>query len=559
MGEVASVDKKSNLRLMGRMLGFVKPMAGVMCASVVCGILGFSCATALPVLAAEAVLSVAGRGSLVWGVGAFGGVLVFLAVARGVLHYIEQRCNHYIAFKLLAHIRDLVFGALRRLAPAKLSGRNRGELISTITSDIELLEVFYAHTVSPVLIAAGMTLVLVGFLASFSSVFALVALVGYALVGVASPILVSRASGDGGARARSVQAGLSGYVLDNLRGLAQVIQYGAGEKRLAGLDERSRRLVDVQRRLRAKGVIGAACVGVLVVLTAVAQLFVGAPLVESGAVSAEAYVLAIVTTLSSFGPYVALANLGSTLQQTLASGGRVLGILDEAPAVAERETGEEPAFTGAAAEGVSFSYGDEKVLRDVNLEIPVGKIVGVSGRSGSGKSTLCRLLMRFWDAGGGAIRIGGSDIRDIRTGYLRDLEAFVEQDTVLFHDTIRANLLIAKPNATQKELERACAQASILDFVEGLPAGFDTEVGELGDTLSGGERQRLGLARAFLHEASFVLLDEPTSNLDALNEGAVLKALDAQRGTRTVLLISHRPGSLAIADEVISLDQGRVS
>jgi ABC-type multidrug transport system fused ATPase/permease subunit len=534
-------------------------MAGVMCASVVCGILGFSCATALPVLAAEAVLSVAGRGSLVWGVGAFGGVLVFLAVARGVLHYIEQRCNHYIAFKLLAHIRDLVFGALRRLAPAKLSGRNRGELISTITSDIELLEVFYAHTVSPVLIAAGMTLVLVGFLASLSSVFALVALVGYALVGVASPILVSRASGDGGARARSVQAGLSGYVLDNLRGLAQVIQYGAGEKRLAGLDERSRRLVDVQRRLRAKGVIGAACVGVLVVLTAVAQLFVGAPLVESGAVSAEAYVLAIVTTLSSFGPYVALANLGSTLQQTLASGGRVLGILDEAPAVAERETGEEPAFTGAAAEGVSFSYGDEKVLRNVNLEIPVGKIVGVSGRSGSGKSTLCRLLMRFWDAGGGAIRIGGSDIRDIRTGYLRDLEAFVEQDTVLFHDTIRANLLIAKPNATQKELERACEQASILDFVGGLPAGFDTEVGELGDTLSGGERQRLGLARAFLHEASFVLLDEPTSNLDALNEGAVLKALDAQRGTRTVLLISHRPGSLAIADEVISLDQGRVS
>ena len=559
MAGVASVTRQSNFRLMGRMLGFVKPMVGVMCISVFCGILGFVCATALPLLAAEAVLSVAGKGSLAWSVGAFGGMLAVLAVARGILHYIEQRCNYYIAFKLLAHIRDLVFGALRKLAPAKLSGRNRGELISTITSDIELLEVFYAHTISPVLIAAGMTIVLMVFLANLSPVFALVALCGYILVGVVSPILVSKASGEGGAQVRAVQASLSGYVLDNLRGLAQVIQYGAGDARLSGLDERSRALVDVQRGLKAKGVAGSAAVGVLVVLTAAAQLFIGAPLVAAGAVTLEAYVLAVVTTLSSFGPYVALANLGSTLQQTLASGERVLAILDEKPQVEEVEVGKEPAFTGAAAESVSFSYADEEVLHDVCLEIPEGRIVGISGRSGSGKSTFCRLLMRFWDVDEGRISIGPNDIRRVGTAHLRSLEAFVEQDTVLFHDSIRANLLIAKPDATEEELKSACAQASILGFIESLPEGFDTEVGELGDTLSGGERQRLGLARAFLHDAPFVLLDEPTSNLDALNEGAVLKALDAQHGKRTVLLVSHRPNSLAIADEVISLDQGRVS
>lgn len=553
------MTRHSNFRLMGRMLGFVKPMVGVMCISVFCGILGFVCATALPVLAAEAVLSVAGKGSLAWSVGAFGGMLAVLAVARGSLHYIEQRCNHYIAFKLLAHIRDLVFGALRELAPAKLSGRNRGELISTITSDIELLEVFYAHTISPVLIAAGMTIVLMVFLANLSPVFALVALCGYILVGVVSPILVSKASGEGGAQVRAVQASLSGYVLDNLRGLAQVIQYGAGDARLSGLDERSRALVDVQRGLKAKGVAGSAAVGVLVVLTAAAQLFIGAPLVAAGAVTPEAYVLAVVTTLSSFGPYVALANLGSTLQQTLASGERVLAILDEKPRVEEVEVGKEPAFTGAAAESVSFSYADEEVLHDVSLEIPEGRIVGISGRSGSGKSTFCRLLMRFWDVDEGRISIGPNDIRRVGTAHLRSLEAFVEQDTVLFHDSIRANLLIAKPDATDAEVRHACEQASILGFIESLPEGFDTEVGELGDTLSGGERQRLGLARAFLHDAPFVLLDEPTSNLDALNEGAVLKALDAQHGKRTVLLVSHRPSSLAIADEVISLDQGRVS
>lgn len=553
------MTRHSNFRLMGRMLGFVKPMVGVMCISVFCGILGFVCATALPLLAAEAVLSVAGKGSLAWSVGAFGGMLAVLAVARGILHYIEQRCNHYIAFKLLAHIRDLVFGALRKLAPAKLSGRNRGELISTITSDIELLEVFYAHTISPVLIAAGMTIVLMVFLANLSPVFALVALCGYILVGVVSPILVSKASGEGGAQVRAVQASLSGYVLDNLRGLAQVIQYGAGDARLSGLDERSRALVDVQRGLKAKGVAGSAAVGVLVVLTAAAQLFIGAPLVAAGAVTPEAYVLAVVITLSSFGPYAALANLGSTLQQTLASGERVLAVLDEKPQVEEVEVGKEPAFTGAAAESVSFSYADEEVLHDVSLEIPEGRIVGISGRSGSGKSTFCRLLMRFWDVDEGRISIGPNDIRRVGTAHLRSLEAFVEQDTVLFHDSIRANLLIAKPDATDAEVRHACEQASILGFIESLPEGFDTEVGELGDTLSGGERQRLGLARAFLHDAPFVLLDEPTSNLDALNEGAVLKALDAQHGKRTVLLVSHRPSSLAIADEVISLDQGRVS
>ena len=563
---------RSNARVMWRMLGLAKPLAGWMVLAVACGVAGFCCATGVPVLAAEAALSAVEAGSLPWTLGTTVAVLAVMAVARGVLHYVEQRCNHYIAFKLLAHVRDLVFGALRRLTPAKLAGSDSGTLISTVTADVELLEVFYAHTISPICIAVLMTVVMGAFLGGIHPVLAAVALASYALVGIAVPVAVSRASGGEGRRSRDLAAWLSGFVLDGLRGLGEVLQYGAGASRLEELDRRSAELVASQRKLRARGAAGQATTTGAIMVLSCAQMLLAVCLAGAGLVTAEGAVLATVATFSSFGPFVALANLGSTLQGTLAAGNRVLDILDEEPLVAEvpDSEGRHPGFDGIAAEDVSFSYAGgssadgvsasgEKILDHVSVGVEPGQIVGIQGKSGSGKSTLCRLLMRFWDVDRGRVALSGTDVREVATSALRDAEAFVEQDTHLFHDSIRDNLLIARPDATGEELEVACRAASVHDFICSLPNGYDTMVGELGDTLSGGERQRLGLARAFLHDAPLLLLDEPTSNLDSLNEAQILKSLSDQRGHRAVVLISHRPSTMAIADKTYSMDQGRVS
>lgn len=563
---------RSNARVMWRMLGLAKPLAGWMVLAVACGVAGFCCATGVPVLAAEAALSAVEAGSLPWTLGTTVAVLAVMAVARGVLHYVEQRCNHYIAFKLLAHVRDLVFGALRRLTPAKLAGSDSGALISTVTADVELLEVFYAHTISPICIAVLMAAVMGVFLGGVHPALTALALASYALVGIVVPVAVSRASGGEGRRSRDLAAWLSGFVLDGLRGLGEVLQYGAGASRLEELDGRSEELVASQRKLRARGAAGqAATTGAIMVLSC-AQMLLAVWLAGAGDVTPEGAVLAVVATFSSFGPFVALANLGSTLQGTLAAGNRVLDILDEEPLVAEvpDSEGRHPGFNGIAAEDVSFSYAGgssadgvsasgEKILDHVSVGVEPGQIVGIQGKSGSGKSTLCRLLMRFWDVDRGRVALSGTDVREVATSALRDAEAFVEQDTHLFHDSIRDNLLIARPDATGEELEVACRAASVHDFICSLPNGYDTMVGELGDTLSGGERQRLGLARAFLHDAPLLLLDEPTSNLDSLNEAQILKSLSDQRGHRAVVLISHRPSTMAIADKTYSMDQGRVS
>ena len=556
---------RSNARVMWRMLGLARPLAGWMVLAVACGVAGFCCATGVPVLAAEAALAAVGAGSLPWALGVTVAVLAVMAVARGVLHYVEQRCNHYIAFKLLAHVRDLVFGALRRLTPAKLAGSDSGALISTVTADVELLEVFYAHTISPICIAALMAVVMGAFLGGIHPALAAMALASYALVGIVVPVAVSRASGGEGRRSRDLAAGLSGFVLDGLRGLGEVLQYGAGASRLEELDRRSAELVASQRRLRGRAAQGqAATTGAIMVLSC-AQMLLAVWLAGAGLVTAEGAVLATVATFSSFGPFVALANLGSTLQGTLAAGNRVLDILDEEPLVAEVPDSEGacPGFDSITVEDVSFSYGQkaagEKILDHVSVSVEPGQIVGIQGKSGSGKSTLCRLLMRFWDVDQGRVALSGTDVREVATSVLRDAEAFVEQDTHLFHDSIRDNLLIARPDATDEELEVACRAASVHDFICSLPNGYDTMVGELGDTLSGGERQRLGLARAFLHDAPLLLLDEPTSNLDSLNEAQILKSLSDQRGRRAVVLISHRPSTMAIADKAYSMDQGRVS
>lgn len=551
-----------NVRVMWRMLGLAKPLAGWMVVAVACGVAGFCCATGIPVLAAAAALSVCGAAPAILPLAGAVAVLAALAVARGVLHLIEQRCNHYIAFRLLAHVRDLVFGALRRLTPAKLAGADRGDLVSTVTADVELLEVFYAHTISPICIAALMACVMAAFLGSVAGPLpAALALGSYAVVGVLVPVLVSRSSGEAGQRSRDLAGSLSSFVLEGLRGLDEVLQYGAGGRRLAELDERSDELIAAQRELRGRAAQGQAATAGLIMVLSCLQMILCIELAASGDVHAVGAVLATVATFSSFGPFVALANLGSTLQGTLAAGRRVIAILDEEPQVAEvpDAEGAHPSFDGAAAEHVGFSYGEERILDDVSVTVDPGRIVGIQGRSGSGKSTLCRLLMRFWDVDEGRVALSGEDVRGVATSALRRAEAFVEQDTYLFHDSIRDNLLVAKPDATDEELVAACRAASVHDFIESLPHGYDTMVGELGETLSGGERQRLGLARAFLHDAPLLLLDEPTSNLDSLNEGQILRTLTEQRGRRAVVLISHRPSTMAIADKTYTMDSGRVS
>lgn len=550
--------RRGGLTVMLRLVGMVRPLAGFMALAIAMGLLGHACATAITVLGGYGALRILDAGAAA-PLADLLAAMAACAVARGLLRYGEQACNHYIAFKLLALIRDRVFRALRRLAPAKLEGRDRGDLISLITSDIELLEVFYAHTISPAAIALLFCLGACAFIGSFHPALAAVAACSHLAVGVACPMVASRLAGDAGARFRAGAGELSSFVLESLRGLDEILQYGSGAARLGQMDARSRALADTERRMKVDAGLGSGLTTIVILACDLAVLVVAASLRARGDVGFDGVLIPVLALTGSFGPAVALANLGSTLQGTFAAGNRVLDILDETP-VAPEVGGRPPVgFAGASAERVGFSYGAERVLEDVSLEVPIGRVVGVTGRSGSGKSTLLRLFMRFWDASEGTVRVSGRPVGDVNTADLRAMESLVTQETHLFHDTIRNNLRIARLDATDDQIEEACRRASVHDFVASLPQGYDTQVGELGDTLSGGERQRLGLARAFLHDAPFLLLDEPTSNLDALNEGVILRSIREEGAGRTVLLVSHRPSTMRVADTVVSVENGRVS
>ena len=550
---------RSPFAIVARLIVLVKPMLPIMLAAIVMGVAGHFCATFITIFGSFGILTAAGLPSPLGTVGtAFVCILLF-ALLRGVLRYAEQASNHYIAFKLLALIRDKVFGALRRLTPAKLEGRDRGDLISLITADIEALEVFYAHTISPICIAAICVIGMTCFVGSYHILPALVLLAGYLLVGVVLPIWSAK-RGDRVAREyRQTLADTNSYVLESLRGLRDTLQYQDTDARAAGITAHSEALGEKQKALKYREGITVAVTNTLILLTVLCVLGVSLHLYQTGELGAEGVLICTLSALSSFGPVVALANLGASLTQVFASADRVLDLLDEEPVTADVTNGTHTAFAGAEARKVSFSYADEEVLHDLSLTIPEKRIVGITGRSGSGKSTFLRLLMRFWDVNSGSIRFGSEDIRRVNTAALRAQESLVTQETELFDDTIENNIRIAKRDATREEVEAACRKAALDGFIRSLPKGYDTPVGELGGALSGGERQRIGVARAFLHDAPFLLLDEPTSNLDSLNEGVILKAVRAECKDKTVLLVSHRKSTMAAADVTYSVESGRLS
>ena len=554
-----SRPRRSNLSIMMRLVVLVKPLLPYMITAVVLGVLGFLAATFLTVIGTIELVGLAGFNETFTLVAA-GMLIAVCGVLRGPLRYGEQLCNHYLAFRLLALIRDKVFGKLRTLAPAKLESREKGDLISLITSDIELLEVFYAHTLSPILIAIVVSLVMVLFIGNVSPALGAVALVAYLLVGVAMPLISSKVAGDDGRVLRDRIGAMDSFVLDSLRGLRETLQFGRAADRRAELDERMDGLFEVESRLKTRASWSMAATNALVLVLDVAMALAAGALCIAGEINAGQALVATAALMSSFGPVIAVANLGSTLQQTLACGARVLDLLDERPQTEDVTDGcELVGFTGAAARRVDFSYGEEAVLKNVDLDIEPGTIVHLAGRSGSGKSTLCKLFMRFWDATRGVVAVNDADVRRVNTTSLRDVESYMTQETHLFTGTIAENILIARPDATPEQVEEACRKAALKGFIERLPQGLDTPVGELGDTLSGGERQRIGLARMFLHDAPFVLLDEPTSNLDSLNEAAVLRALSEGREGKTIVLVSHRASTAAIADVTYSVENGRVS
>ena len=600
IGSDPRTKRRSAIQIMGSLIGLVKPLLHIMLAAIILGTWGYLCAIFLTILAGQVIVhglltGVAGMivpVNNMWlvftPVKTIITVMIIIAVLRGILHYVEQYCNHFIAFKLLAIIRHKVFAALRKLCPAKLEGRDKGNLISIITTDIELLEVFYAHTISPIAIATLTSIIMVIFIGRYHWLAGVLALAAYLIVGIAIPMWNGKRGSQKGMEFRTNFGELNSFVLDSLRGLDETIQYGQGEKRKEQMSERSKNLAGMQEDLSKMEGSQRSFTNMVILLASFGMLALTIWLYAKGEMGFEGILTCTIAMMGSFGPVVALSSLSNNLNQTLASGERVLSLLEESPLVEEipgdvetsgdqgvnSEESADYAFAGAEAENVTFAYkvngseGDregglghdnEVILDNYSLKLQPGKITGIHGASGSGKSTLLKLLMRFWDVQDGNVSVDGTDVRKIPTKHLRDMESYVTQETHLFHDSIANNIAIAKPGASGEEIMEAAKKASIHDFIMTLPKGYDTEVGELGDTLSGGEKQRIGIARAFLHDAPMILMDEPTSNLDSLNEGIILKSLKESAKKKTVVLVSHRVSTMNVTDVVYEMENGRIS
>lgn len=564
-------QRRSGFSIMKDLIGLIKPLLPTMFLAITLGVLGFLCAIFITIIAGYGIsrgillnlgfdtTGAKGPFFLVASIPTFITLLILIGVSRGFLRYGEQYCNHYIAFRLLAIIRNKVFTKLRKLCPAKLEAKNKGDLISLITSDIELLEVFYAHTISPIAIAIVVSVIMTIFIGMQHPLAALIAVSAYIVIGLVIPLVNGKKGAKTGLQLRNEVGNLNGFVLGNLYGLDETIQYNAGEKMKKKMEDKSNSLLFLQKNLNKIEASQRSITNLAIQLFSLLMFFTMLTLFLLGDVSFIQMIISTIAMISSFGPVVALSNLSNNLHQTLASGERVLDILKEEPQVLEVDGKEKTLYEDAKISNVSFKYDTEEILSNCNLSISKGKIIGIHGASGSGKSTLLKLLMRFWDVTDGEIKISDKNIKEINTNDLRNMQSYVTQETWLFNDSIANNIAIGKEDATREEIEKAARAASIHDFIMTLPKGYETKVSELGDNLSGGQRQRIGIARAFLHQAPMIILDEPTSNLDSLNEGIILKSLKETYKDETVIIVSHRKSTLNIADEVLEMGSGRFS
>ena len=545
---------RNGLKVMYKLIGLVLPLLHVMVAAITMGVIGFLTAIFIIVLGGVGLLNILGFATALSLKQVIIGIVI-CAVLRGILRYAEQGSNHYIAFKLLALIRHKVFVKLRKLAPAKLEGKDKGNLISIITTDTELLEVFYAHTISPIIIAFITSVIMTIFIGRYNIFLGVIALVAYFIVGVIIPVWSSNQGDETGQQYRDEMGDLNSYFLSSVRGINDIIQYGVGKERLDEINRRTDELETKQKLLLKQEGSNRAVTDTAILLCSMAMLFAGCILYTKGEVNFIQVIIPLIALMSSFGPVVAISNLSNNLFHTIAAGNRVLDLLEEEPAVEEVKGNDVTEFADMKLKNVSFSYDEEVILEDFNMDIKQNKIIGIYGKSGCGKSTLLKLLMRFWEVDNGSITIGGKNINEINTSDLRKMQSFVTQDTYLFNDTIANNIGIAKENATMEEIIVAAKKASIHDFIMSLPNGYDSKVGELGGNLSGGEKQRIGIARAFLHDAPMILLDEPTSNLDSLNEGIILKSLMESKENKTIIIVSHRKSTMNIADVVLDVEK----
>ena len=548
--------RRSGFNIMMKLITLVKPLIGFMFLAIIAGVIGNLAAIFIPAYSSYVIANIVSRVDQI-NLNMSFILLIVLAISRGFLRYVEQLCNHFIAFKLLAIIRNKVFRALRRLAPAKLEGKEKGNLISLITSDIELLEVFYAHTISPIFIAFISSVIVVSILFAYSVKAAIFAMISYLIVGLFLPIFSSKSGKKEGLELRNEFADLNSYLLDSLRGMKEVIQYSYGEKRLDYIDETTVKLNRKQERIK---VFEAQNRGFTTSIVTLLGLIMFVIMKNEMVAIFDINKLIVVTVLfmSSFGPVIALSSLSANLRSTFASGDRVLNILEEKPQVLEVYDQNKTYFSDLKIEDITFSYNDEIILNDFNLSLENGEKLAIFGKSGSGKSTLLKLIMRFWDVDKGEIKISDRNIKQVNTKDLRDIENYMTQETYLFQGSILENIKIAKKDASLNEVIEACKKASIHDFICSLKDGYETNVGELGEKLSSGEKQRIGLARVFLHDAPLYILDEPTSNLDALNEGIILNAISKEEN-KSMLIVSHRKSALNIADKTIEIKTKRNS
>lgn len=548
--------RRNGLKIMASLIVLLGSLSYIMLLAIINGTLGFLCAMGVTIFGSIGVAKFLGE-TINMSYGLIISLTIGCGVLRGALRYLEQYSNHFIAFKLLAALRDKIFKALRALAPAKLEGREKGGIISMITSDIETLEVFYAHTISPIcvaLIVETLVLLYVGFISSFY--LSLAALVSYIIIGIILPIISSKLLSDTGVRYRKSFASFNSYYLDSIKGVNDIVLNNAMKVRNKEVNSKSDELLAETKKLKHKSGITEAISYAFVSLSLIGVLILGLYLSDKNIITIPKMIMGLVAIFGSYGPVIALSALPQNLTQTFASGDRVLDLLEEKPVVREIKDGKNFSFLDLKVNNLSFKYDEASVLNNVNLEVKRGQIVALVGPSGCGKSTLLKLLLRFYETNSGDILYNNISINDINTSSLLDNVTLVSQQTYLFDDTIKENIKIAKYDATDEEIIGAAKKASIHEFIESLPDKYDTKVGQLGDNLSAGEKQRIGLARAFLSNAPLILLDEPTSNVDSINEGIILKSLKDQKENKSIILVSHRESTTAIADRIYRIKDG---